>query len=372
MLFDDITAGTNIEVLRKPSEYLLFGFDPPVVPVAWDSGDVAEPGFAMKTATVKHSPPYRMSLGSATKLLFAAGSTSTGVLMLIKPSERVAATWTGIVGDLIRYDLPINTIILRNTSGVLRQTAVGGLPATCQKRFYCGSLRHIVGSGSVNAGTVADFEGSGYKTFAMTHLNKVWLQNRGFLDSYANVAFRLAFVPAGVSRAEVVKLAPNQAGLDSGPVNSIKFSFSTPAAEDCRLIGEYSSAEGWKPLTYIDATDGATHSGIMHFEPPADWGRTSRWDETVDIGGGVPGSGPGARWIRLQRRGGAGSGPVIGSAPQPYNAPYALVTRANPLRLDYTNAHVGQSVLFRFTPVNQDGQEDFSAAGYYHHVIKGT
>ena len=375
MLFQDLTGSTNAELLKSPQEYLLFAFDPPVTPVRFDTGNIAEPGFTGgKVMTIKHSPPYRMAMGAATKLLFDGASTSMGVLMMIRPSERIGVRWSGVAGEVIRYDLPPNTIILRNTSGTLRKTAGGGNPATCQKRFYSGSLRCIVDSGSADAGTVqSEFEADGFKTFNLTHLNKVWLQSRGFVDAYGNVAFRLAFVPAGVARANVVKLYPNVNTVDAGPVNSIKFTFYEPAAEDCKIIAEYSSPEGWKPLSFIDSTAGCTRSGIMHFEPPADWQVSSRWDDVTDIGGGAPGSGLRARWIRLQRRGGAGAGPTLALAPQTYNAPYALATRSgNPLRLDYTSGNVGQEVIFRFTPVDQDGVEDFSASSYFHYTIKGT
>lgn len=153
------------------------------------------------------------------------------------------------------------------------------------------------------------------------------------------------------------------------PPDCIELKFSARALVDCHLIAEYSAGAGiWKPLALADTTDGASSDGVINYQIPSGWAKTTSWDGVNDI----PGAGP-LYWVRLQRRGDeiANSGAVIESL-KVTNRPYLVAKRATDTAyFDFTEAHVGSTIYFRFVPIGRDGKEYPEQDVRISHTIQG-
>lgn len=158
------------------------------------------------------------------------------------------------------------------------------------------------------------------------------------------------------------------------PPNTIECTFSPAAPTDCQLIAEYSAGGGdWYPLSFADTTDGATGAGVIHFEVPRHWAKTRTWDPTIDIGGGAPGSGPLAYWIRIQRRNSdAAEGGATITNLRARCRPFIVAKRRfdDPF-YEYTDDEVGTPIWFRFVSVGGDGIEHTETDVRVETVIKG-
>ncbi|MGE5610154.1 MAG: hypothetical protein ACM359_12940 [Bacillota bacterium] len=376
MIFENIKSNLNAaSIMRHPEECLLFGFNLPLAGFDYALTNLCEQGWTGgPVATLKQSQPYKVSMKKATLVIADPSTITGGILVMMKPEERVIVTWDGVAGHAIRYDLPLNSILIRNTSGYLVHGPSGGDPATCYKRLVMGKARYVLPAGtSGDSRTVQDFEAAGFLTRNLS-ISRTLLERRGFISRTGELSFRMAFIPCGRGSVSVQNVRPNTSTVTEAPVNTLSFSFSTPAAADCKLIAEYSGPDNqWKPLALVDTTRGFTQSGKIHFEPPSDWVETTRWDADHDIGGGPHGTGPRARWIRLQRR--SNSSKITGAVTSAFaaqNLPYLVATREdNPIPLEFKQKQVGQTVTFRFVPISEDGKEQLASALLFNHRIAG-
>lgn len=377
MIFQNIKSSlSSASILRHPEECLLFGFNLPLAGFDYRLTNLCEPGWTGGTvATLKQSSPYKASMKKATLVIADVGSTLTnGIGVLMKAEDRVVVTWDGVAGHAIRYDLPKTAILLRNTSGYLVHGPSGGDPGTCPKRFVMGKARYVLPAAtSGDSRTVQDFEAAGFVTRNMS-ISRGLLERRGLVSRTGELSFRMAFIPCGRGSTSIQNLRPNTSAITEAPVNTLSFTFATPAPQDCRIIAEYSGPDNqWKPLAFVDTTDGFTKNGKIHFEPPSDWVETTRWSAERDIGGGPHGTGPKARWIRLQRR--LNNTAVIGATTShlaAMNLPFLVSSREdNPIQLPFKQRHVGHTVTFRFVPISEDGKEQLASAILFNHRIGG-
>lgn len=136
--------------------------------------------------------------------------------------------------------------------------------------------------------------------------------------------------------------------------NCIEINLDTPAVRDLNLVIEFSCEPDdrlpfrvWKPLSILDATQGFTRSGRIHFEIPPDWVQTAAWDQHGNTTGGPGGSKAKMLWIRIQRRERFGSGAMLGFI-RLENLPILSLEPLAPVTVHLPHETQGQSTEFRF------------------------